>query len=62
MKAAKHAAARAVMHEMRGDSGSIFWGSVLGIMPPVIVVPSTLEDATLHVLNIKTADSGGPNP
>lgn len=52
-----YAAARAAMQEFRGDSGRI-----LGVRPTVMVVPPSLEDAALHVLNTETKDGGGSNP
>ncbi|WP_026756245.1 Mu-like prophage major head subunit gpT family protein [Sediminimonas qiaohouensis] len=57
LTAANYAAARAAMQEFRGDSGR-----VLGIKPTVMVVPPSLEDAAMHVLNTETNDGGGSNP
>ena len=57
LTAANYAAARAAMQEFRGDSGRI-----LGVKPTVMVVPPSLEDAAMHVLNTELNDGGGSNP
>lgn len=57
LTAANYAAARAAMSTIRGDKGRI-----LGIRPTVLVVPPTLEEAALTLVNAATNDGGGSNP
>ncbi|MBP7003759.1 Mu-like prophage major head subunit gpT family protein [Amaricoccus sp.] len=57
LTAASYAAARAAMSGLKGDKGRI-----LGIRPTVLVVPPTLEEAALKLLNAETNDGGGSNP
>lgn len=57
LTAANYAAARAAMSTIKGDKGRI-----LGIRPTVLVVPPTLEEAALKLLNAATNDGGGSNP
>jgi phage major head subunit gpT-like protein len=52
-----YAVARAAMRNFRTDNNRL-----LGIMPKVLVVPSELEAAALHLLNTETKDGGGSNP
>lgn len=37
-------------------------GRVLGVKPTTLMVPPSLEDAALHLLNTETNDGGGSNP
>jgi len=57
LTAANYAAARAAMSTIKGDKGRI-----LGIRPNVLVVPPTLEEAALKLLNAATNDGGASNP
>ena len=54
---ANYAAARAAMMDFRSDEGRI-----LGVKPMMLVVPPTLEDAALRVVNTTFSDGGGSNP
>jgi phage major head subunit gpT-like protein len=57
LNAANYAAARAAMMDFKSDGGR-----VLGVKPSIMVVPPSLEDAALHLLNTETKDGGGSNP
>ena len=57
LNAANYAAARAAMMDFRSDGGRI-----LGVNPTTLVVPPSLEDAGLSLLNTETNDGGGSNP
>lgn len=57
LTAANYAAARAAMMDFTADGGR-----VLGIKPTTLVVPPSLEDAALKILNASTNDGGGSNP
>lgn len=57
LTAANYAAARAAMMDFRSEDGRI-----LGINPTTLVVPPTLEDAALQVVNTEINDAGGSNP
>ncbi len=52
-----YASARALMMDFRSSEGRI-----LGIKPKTLVVPPSLEDAALELLNTETLDGGGTNP
>ncbi|MFZ7089844.1 Mu-like prophage major head subunit gpT family protein [Primorskyibacter sp. 2E233] len=54
---ANYAAARAAMMGYRSNSGRL-----LGVKPKVLVVPPSLEDEALHLLNTENKDGGGSNP
>ncbi|MDK3075927.1 Mu-like prophage major head subunit gpT family protein [Sedimentitalea sp. JM2-8] len=54
---ANYAAARAAMMNFRSDGGRI-----PGIAPTIMVVPPSLEDAALHLLNTEAATGGASNP
>jgi len=54
---ANYAAARAAMMGFRSDEGRI-----LGVKPMLLIVPPSLEDAALRVVNTTFADGGGSNP
>ncbi|WP_288960522.1 Mu-like prophage major head subunit gpT family protein [uncultured Sulfitobacter sp.] len=57
LTAANYAAARASMMDFRADGGRI-----LGVSPKMLVVPPSLEEAALHLINTDTNDGGGSNP
>lgn len=57
LNADTYAAARAAMMMFRGDQEG-----VLGINPTTLVVPPTLEQAALHVVNTEMNLGGGSNP
>ena len=57
LTAANYAATRSAMQMLRGDEGR-----VLGIKPTIMVVPPSLEETALHVLNTEMNDGGGSNP
>lgn len=57
LNGANYSAARAAMMNFKSDGGRI-----LGITPTIMVVPPSLEDAALHLLNTETKDGGGSNP
>ncbi len=57
LTAANHAAARAAMMDFRADGGR-----VLGVRPTVLVVPPSLEDKALRILNTENDSGGGSNP
>jgi len=57
LNAANYAAARAAMMDFRADGGRI-----LGVNPTTLVVPPSLEDAALTLLNTENNDGGGSNP
>jgi phage major head subunit gpT-like protein len=57
LNATNYAAARAAMMTMRADGGSM-----LGVMPTVLVVPPSLEDAALRIVNTEYATGGESNP
>lgn len=52
-----YAAARAAMMIFRSENGRI-----LGINPTTLVVPPSLEDAALHILNTENGEGGASNP
>ncbi|MDF0602316.1 Mu-like prophage major head subunit gpT family protein [Psychromarinibacter sp. C21-152] len=56
MDATNYAAARAAMMDFRADGGRI-----LGIKPTTLVVPPSLEEAALEVLNATHNSSGASN-
>ena len=49
-------AARAAMMSFRGDNGRI-----LGIMPNMLVLPPSLEEAALEILNAERGAQGATN-
>lgn len=57
LTAENYAAARAAMMSARNGDGRM-----LGIKPTTLIVPPTLEDAALHIVNTETKDGGGSNP
>jgi phage major head subunit gpT-like protein len=57
LDATNYAAARAAMMDFRADGGRI-----LGINPTTLVVPPSLEDAALTLLNTEINAGGGSNP
>ena len=57
LTAANYAAARAAMMDFRDESGR-----VLGVRPTVLVVPPSLEDKALRILNTENESGGGTNP
>lgn len=57
LDATNYAAARQAMMGFRADGGR-----VLGIKPTTLVVPPSLEDAALHLLNTEINSGGGSNP
>ncbi len=57
LDASNYAAARAAMMDFRADGGRI-----LGIDPTTLVVPPSLEDAALTLLNTESNAGGGSNP
>lgn len=56
LNAANYAAARAAMMDFRADGGRI-----LGVKPTVLVVPPSLEEEALQLLNAMVNDGGGSN-
>lgn len=57
LTAANYAAARAAMMSFTGDQQRI-----LGVRPTVLVVPPSLEETALNLLNAATLDGGASNP
>ncbi|WP_323772054.1 Mu-like prophage major head subunit gpT family protein [Antarctobacter sp.] len=57
LNASNYAAARAAMMGYKSSEGRI-----LGVRPKTLIVPPSLEDAALHLLNTETLDGGGSNP
>lgn len=57
LNSANYAAARAAMMGFTADGGR-----KLGIVPNVLVVPPSLEEAALHLVNTEIKDGGGSNP
>ena len=57
LDATSYAAGRQAMMGFRADGGR-----VLGIKPTVLVVPPSLEDEALHLLNTEINSGGGSNP
>ena len=55
--AANYAAARAAMQGFRADGGR-----VLGVKPSVLVVPPSLEEAGLKIVNSELGTGGETNP
>lgn len=56
LDADSYEAARAAMHEMKGD-----YGRPLGIRPTLLVVPPSLEGAALEILNAERNAAGATN-
>lgn len=56
LNATNYAAARAAMHGMRGDGGRL-----LGIRPTTLLVPATLEQAAMKLINNHTLATGEAN-
>ncbi|SMX50918.1 Mu-like prophage major head subunit gpT family protein [Maliponia aquimaris] len=57
LNATNYAAARAAMMGYKSSEGRI-----LGVRPTTLVVPPSLEDAALKLLNTETLDGGASNP
>lgn len=57
LNSTNYAVARAAMMGFTADGGR-----KLGIVPSVLVVPPSLEEDALHLVNIETRDGGGSNP
>ena len=57
LNADNYATARAAMMGYKSSEGRI-----PGVNPTTLVVPPSLEDAALHLLNTETLDGGGSNP
>lgn len=57
LTAPNYASARAAMMNLTADGGR-----KLGIMPKLMVVPPSLEEAALTLLNTDTMEGGGSNP
>lgn len=57
LNASNYATARAAMMGFTADGGR-----KLGIVPNVLVVPPSLEEAALHLVNTEFRDGGGSNP
>lgn len=57
LNASNYATARAAMMGFTADGGR-----KLGIVPNVLVVPPSLEEAALHLVNTEIKDGGGSNP
>lgn len=54
---ANYSSARATMMDFRSSEGRL-----LGVKPKTLVVPPSLEDAALELLNTETLDGGATNP